>query len=112
MSTVVDALSAILLLTGCSLVLIAAIGLHRVPDAYARLHVATKPTTLAVLCTLSGAMLQMPGLSDVAKLILAVVLQFWTTPVSSHLLGRAARTAGLAPKLPLATDEQPPSTVG
>jgi multicomponent Na+:H+ antiporter subunit G len=111
MSTVVDIAAAILLLTGCALVLIAAIGLHRVPDAYARLHVATKPTTLAVLCTLTGAMLQMPGLSDVAKLVLCVVLQFWTTPVSSHLLGRAARAAGFAPKHPLAVDEQPPSTV-
>ena len=107
MSLAIDVLSAALLLAGCALTLIAAIGLNRMPDAFARLHVATKPTTLGVLCTMTGAMLLMPGLSDVAKLALAVVLQFWTTPVSSHLLGRAARGAGMRPAQPLTVDEQP-----
>lgn len=111
MSTVVDVLSALLLLSGCALALVTAIGLHTTPDAYARLHVQTKATTLAILLTMTGAMLQMPGLSDVVKLVLVVVLQFWTTPIASHLLGRAARGAGLEPASPLEVDEQPASEV-
>ena len=107
MNVAVDVLSAILLLSGCLLALVAAVGLHRVPDAYARLHVATKVTTLAILLTMCGAMLQMPGIPDVLKLVLVVVLQFWTTPVSSHLIGRAARGAGLRPAVPMAVDEEP-----
>lgn len=111
MSTVLDVLSAILLLAGCSLALVTAIGLHTTPDAFARLHVQTKATTLAILLTATGAMLQMPGLSDVVKLALVVLLQFWTTPIASHLLGRAARGAGLPPASPLVVDEQPPAEV-
>jgi multicomponent Na+:H+ antiporter subunit G len=106
-SVVLDVLSAVLLLAGCALALVTAIGLHTVPDAYARLHVQTKATTLAILLTMCGAMLQMPGAPDVLKLALVVLLQFWTTPIASHLLGRAAREAGLEPAAPLAVDEEP-----
>lgn len=109
MSGVLDVLSAVLLLSGCALALVTAVGLHTMPDAYARLHVQTKATTLAILLTMTGAMLQMPGLSDVVKLMLVVVLQFWTTPIASHLLGRAARGAGLEPAQPLVVDEEPAS---
>jgi multicomponent Na+:H+ antiporter subunit G len=110
-SAALDVLSALLLLSGCALALVTAVGLHAVPDAYARLHVQTKATTLAIILTMSGAMLQMPGLSDVVKLVLVVVLQLWTTPIASHVLGRAARGAGLEPARPLDVDEQPASHV-
>lgn len=108
MSTVLemalDVLSAVLLLAGSLLTLIAAIGLFRMPDAYARIHVATKPATLGIACTLSGAVLQMPGASEITKLLLALGLQLWTVPAASHLLARAGRLSGLAPAHPDAVD--------
>lgn len=107
MSIVVDVVSAVLLLCGSALALVTAVGLHTMPDAYARLHVQTKATTLAILLTMSGAMLQVPGAPDVLKLVLVVLLQFWTTPIASHLIGRAARGAGLEPATPLAVDDEP-----
>jgi multicomponent Na+:H+ antiporter subunit G len=106
-----DVLSALLLLAGSVLTLIAAIGLFRMPDAYARIHVATKPATLGIACTLSGAVLQMPGASEITKLLLALGLQLWTVPAASHLLARAGRLSGLAPAHPDAIDaftEGPP----
>lgn len=107
MSTFVDVVSAVLLLSGCALCLVAGIGLNTVPDAYARLHVQTKATTLAILLCAVGAMLQMPNWSAVLKLSLVVLLQFWTTPIGSHLLGRAARIAGVRPARPMAVDDEP-----
>ena len=107
MSTAVDVITAALMLVGSALALIAAVGLFRMPDAYGRIHVATKPATLAVVCTVGAAVLQVPGLSDTTKLLLAVALQFWTSPVSSHMIGRAARAAGLEPAEPWALDESP-----
>ncbi len=108
MSTVLemalDVLSVVLLLAGSVLTLIAAIGLFRMPDAYARIHVATKPATLGIACTLSGAVLQMPGASEVTKLLLALGLRLWTVPAASHLLARAGRLSGLAPAHPDAVD--------
>ena len=99
-----DVVSAALLLTGSALTLIAAIGLFRMPDAYARIHVATKPATLGIACTLSGAALQLSGVSDVTKLVLALGFQLLTVPASSHLLARAGRLRRLAPAEPDVVD--------
>ncbi len=107
--TVVDVVAAGLILVGSALALIAAIGLFRMPDTYSRIHVATKPATLAVVCTIGAAVLRVPGLTGTTKLLLAVALQFWTAPVASHMLGRAARNAGLEPEEPWVVDELPDS---
>jgi multicomponent Na+:H+ antiporter subunit G len=101
----VDVLSGILMLAGSSLALIAAVGLFRMPDAYSRIHVATKPATLAVVCTVGAAVLQVPGVPNITKLLLALALQFWTSPVSSHMIGRAAHASGLEPAVPWAVDD-------
>jgi multicomponent Na+:H+ antiporter subunit G len=105
LDVVVDVLAAVLMLAGSLLALIAAIGLFRMPDAYSRIHVATKPATLAVVCTVAAAVLQVPGIPNITKLLLAVALQFWTAPVSSHMLGRAAHAAGLQPATPWPVDD-------
>lgn len=105
MSTVIDVIAATLLITGSALALIAAIGLFRMPDTYSRIHVATKPATLAVVCTVGAAVLLVPGPAATTKLLLAVALQFWTAPVASHMLGRAAHAAGQRPDEPWVVDE-------
>ncbi len=105
MNAAVEVLAAALMLAGSMLALIAAVGLFRMPDAYSRIHVATKPATLAVVCTVGAAILRVPGIPSITKLLLAVALQFWTNPVSSHMIGRAARAAGLRPAEAWAVDE-------
>ncbi len=92
----VDVVSAVLMLGGAFFTLVAAIGLVRLPDFFARGHAATKATTLGLALTLIGAALQMSNRSDAAKLILAAVAQFVTAPVASHLLGRTAHRKGIA----------------
>jgi multicomponent Na+:H+ antiporter subunit G len=85
-----DVIASILLLGGCSLTLIAAFGLHRMPDLYARIHVATKPATLGLALTLAGAAVRLGTVPAVATLTLAMLFQLITTPVGSHLIARAA----------------------
>ena len=94
-----DVASAVLILAGVSLAVIAGIGLNRFPDVFARMHTATKPATLGLVLTLSGAALQVDEPGDVAKLLLVVFLQFVTAPVGAHMVGRTAHAAGgqLAP---------------
>lgn len=98
MSAAVDVISAVLLLSGSALALVAAVGLLRLEDTFLRIHVATKPATLSVVLVMAAAILQVPDGATDAKLALAVVLQFWTTPVASHLLGRVVGRHGNLPE--------------
>ena len=102
-----DVVAGSLMIAGAVLALIAAIGMFRMPDVYARLHVATKPATLSLVATLAAAAIRAPSWGAAALLVLALVLQLWTIPAASHLLGRATRRSGLPPASPDAVDESP-----
>ncbi|MGH3665668.1 MAG: monovalent cation/H(+) antiporter subunit G [Egibacteraceae bacterium] len=94
--SLVDALTALVLLAGVLLSLLAAVGLHRFPDVFARMHAATKPATLGLLLVVGTVALRSPDPADTAKLLLAVGLQFLTAPVAAHMVSRAAyRDGGL-----------------
>lgn len=91
-----DAVVAVLLLIGSALTLIAAIGLHRLPDVFCRMHAATKPATLGLLTVMAGTALALGDARSAAKLGLVAVLQLVTNPVAGHMVGRAAWRAGTA----------------
>ncbi|MEX2627862.1 MAG: monovalent cation/H(+) antiporter subunit G [Ilumatobacteraceae bacterium] len=88
--TITDTIAAPLLLTGSALALVAAIGLHRLPDLYARMHAATKPATLGLTLCATAAIVRIDDLGAATTLALAIVLQLFTAPTAAHLLGRAA----------------------
>jgi multicomponent Na+:H+ antiporter subunit G len=88
-----DVVAAVLLIGGGLVTVIAAVGLHTMPDVYARMHVATKPATLGITMCLVGAALRADG-PTATKLLLAAAFQLVTTPAAGHLLGRAAHAAG------------------
>lgn len=100
MTAVLDVGSAVMLLAGSVLALVAAVGVVRNDDTFVRIHIATKPATLSLALMVGGAVLQMPGWETGAKLVVALVLQFVTTPVASHLLGRAVRQDEAVPEAP------------
>jgi multicomponent Na+:H+ antiporter subunit G len=85
---------AIVLLTGSFLSVLAAVGLHRFPDVFARMHAATKPATLGLVLVLAAVAVQVDQPADTAKLLLAIGLQFLTAPVAAHMVGRAAYRTG------------------
>ena len=93
MSLVVDVVAGTLMILGGVVAIIASVGLHRLPDVYARMHVATKPATLGIALCLTGAAIAADTPSTATKLILAVIFQLVTTPVAGHLLGRAAHAS-------------------
>lgn len=89
-----EILASILILVGATLALIAATGLQRFGDVFARMHSATKPATLGLLLALIGAALVVPTPGPVAKLALVIILQFLTAPVGAHLVGRSTFRTG------------------
>jgi multicomponent Na+:H+ antiporter subunit G len=88
-----DVVASVSILLGVALFVVAGIGLHRFDDVYARMHVATKPSTLGLLLVLAGAGLRVQQGGDIAKLALVAGLQLITAPMAAHIIGRAAHRA-------------------
>lgn len=89
MSVIVDVLAAALLVQGGLLALVAAVGLHRLGDVRSRMHAATKPATLGVMCCAAAAILRVDGVSSATKIVVIVALQVITAPVGAHMFSRA-----------------------
>jgi multicomponent Na+:H+ antiporter subunit G len=104
-STVLDVVSAVLLLSGVALAVIAGLGLVRLPDVFSRMHAATKPATLGLVLVLLGAALRVEDGSDAATLLLVGAFQFLTAPVGAHIIGRSAYRAGAGALDDLVVDE-------
>ena len=81
-------IGAMLALIGSSLVLLAAIGLVRLPDALARSHALAKAATLGIVFLLLPLGLATDRENASLELLVAVVFQFLTIPVASHLIAR------------------------
>jgi len=84
-----DVVSAVLMLSGSLLAVISSIGIHRLGSTRARMHATTKPATLGVLLCGVGAVVQFADVSDIAKVLVVVILQLVGAPIGSHMLGRA-----------------------
>lgn len=95
--TLLDVLSALLLLAGGGFAVLGGIGLVRFPDFYSRLHPAGITDTLATLLIVTGLVIQV-GISMVAiKLLLILLFMIFTSPTASHALARAGLVAGRVP---------------
>lgn len=92
-------------LTGCSLTLAASIGVLRFPDLLARMHAATKPQTLGLVLSMTGLALSLGSSQLTWKLMLVIVLQFITSPVSAHMVGRSGYRTGKVREDLLVLDE-------
>ena len=89
------AIAAILLVAGAALVLIACLGLLRLPDLYTRMHASTKPATLGVSLAVAALAIHAEDLGIAVRALLIVLFFVLTAPVAAHRLGRAAYRAGV-----------------
>ena len=82
------------MILGTGFLLIAAIGVVRLPDPLQRMHSATKAGTLGATLLLGGVMLS--GDIDALRLPSALTILFLllTLPIGAQLLGRASYVSG------------------
>jgi multicomponent Na+:H+ antiporter subunit G len=85
-----------------------AIGLHRFPDFYTRMHATGVTDTMCAALILFGLMLQAGSALVVAKLFLTLAMLLLTSPTATHALAKAAMHGNLKPQLD--APEEPPST--
>ena len=74
--------------------LVASIGLIRLPDVYCRMHAATKATTFGMGGILLGASIIFQNAAVTTQALLAIFFLFLTAPVAAHLISRAAYKRG------------------
>jgi multicomponent Na+:H+ antiporter subunit G len=96
---------------GAVLVLLAAIGVVRFPDALSRMQSLTKASTVGVTLVAFGAVFVLPTWNDDSSAVAAALLQVLTMPIGASLLARAIyrATSGAAPHPPRRADRSPPS---
>lgn len=102
---IADIAAAACLVVGAVLTLIAAIGILRFPDVLTRMHSATKPQVLGLLVILLGLGLRLRDPATLGLLALVAVFQLVTSPIASHMVGRASFRAGQVRRDLLVVDE-------
>jgi monovalent cation/proton antiporter MnhG/PhaG subunit len=89
-----EVIAAVLLLVGSAVALVAAIGVARLPDAFLRMHAATKAGVVGTGMVLLGAGFAFGDAGAWMRVVLILAFLLVTTPVASHALGRAAYVGG------------------
>jgi multicomponent Na+:H+ antiporter subunit G len=89
-----EPLSILLILLGASLLLLATVGVVRMPDLFTRMQTASKASTLGVACMLLAAAVHFSNVSVTSRALAAVAFFFLTAPVTAHLIARAAYSVG------------------
>jgi multicomponent Na+:H+ antiporter subunit G len=79
----------LLVLVGSVLTLLAAIGMVRFTDVFARMHALAKASTAGVVLVLVGAAIHLEHPNDVTSLALAALLQVLTSPIGANMLSVA-----------------------
>lgn len=91
MNTIV---SSVLMLAGSTFMLIAALGVLKMPDFLTRLHCSTKAGTLGIGLIFLSVALDYLELGISTRSLAAITFQLLTAPVGAHVIGRAAYFAG------------------
>ena len=86
----ISGLGWLLCLAGGMIIIIAAIGILRLPDALSRQHAVTKAGTVAVMLVAVGTMMIIREVQWTWRLLVILLLLFLTLPLASHALARAA----------------------
>ena len=90
-----DFVVAVLLLIGASFLLLAGVGMLRMPDVFSRMQASTKASTLGVACILVAVAVHFHDLGITMRALAASVFFLLTAPVSAHLVGRASYFLGV-----------------
>jgi multicomponent Na+:H+ antiporter subunit G len=92
-----EVLVAVLMVAGAGFVLVAALGVLRLPDLPMRMHAATKAGALGAGLLLLAVAAGAPGAGVAVRALAALAFLALTAPVASHAIGRAAYRAGEMP---------------
>ena len=91
-----DTMISVFAVVGSLFVLLAAIGVTRMPDLYMRMSTVTKASTLGLALLLFAAVIELETWTALAQALAIIVFGFITSPVAAHMISRAAYFQGVA----------------
>jgi multicomponent Na+:H+ antiporter subunit G len=99
MSLLLDLLAWIALVAGGFFAIVGAVGMHRMPDVFTRMHAASLIDTLGVGLLGLGMLLQTDDWTVAVRIVIIVVVSLVAGAVAAHALARAALHDGERPLL-------------
>lgn len=91
----IEILILIIAFAGALFILLAAVGLVRMPDLYLRISVTTKAATLGIGMLLACAAFHFNDIAITSRVLAIILFMLLTAPVGAHLLGRASYFIGI-----------------
>ena len=85
-----EIVSAVLVYIGVAFMVIASVGLLRMPDFYIRMSAITKAASLGVGFIVLGVAVYFNTAAILVKSLAIILFIFLTSPVSAHVIARAA----------------------
>jgi multicomponent Na+:H+ antiporter subunit G len=80
---------------GTGLIVVAGIGIIRMPDLPTRMHASSKAGTLGAILLLVGVAIAYQDTAVVMRVVLIVLFLLLTAPVAAHMIARAGYRSGV-----------------
>lgn len=90
----IEIVTGALVLSGTAFMLLAALGVARLPDLLTRMHATTKAATLGVSLIMLAVALHFAQVVVVARALGVILFIMMTAPVAAHIIGRAGYFVG------------------
>ena len=89
-----ELLVSFLLILGAAFMVLASIGVLRLPDLPTRMHATTKAGALGAMLIMASVAFHFGDSTVAARAIAIVVFIFLTAPIAAHVIGRAGYFVG------------------
>lgn len=92
---ITDLLAALFIIAGSFFMLVASLGVFRMPDLLTRMHATTKSGVLGAGLIMCGVMLFFIDSSVTLKALAVMAFTTLTSPIAAHAIGRAGYFIGV-----------------
>ena len=90
----IDIICSVLLLLGCIFIFLASLGMLRMPDIFTRMSSTTKASSLGITLVFFSIIIYFEDISLTIQMLVTILLIYLLSPISAHLIGRAAYFSG------------------
>ena len=95
----IDIVSGVFLAIGSFFLVVGSLGLLRMPDVFTRMHATSVSDTMGAGFLILGMIVQAGFTLVTIKLLIILLIFFFTGPLATHALARGALAVGLKPVL-------------